>query len=145
MTRQLAIDAGQTGIRTLLVVDGVRSDESERPGILTSEPLLPQLAAVIRDAAASGPIDVVSIGSTGLTAEQTHPSGLRDRVAGHGVAEVLIAHDSVTSYLGALGDTRGAVIASGTGVVTLAVGAREVARVDGWGYLIGDPGLSRPG
>jgi glucosamine kinase len=83
---------------------------------------------------------VVSIGSTGLTAEQTDPAGLRQLVAQHGVREVLIAHDSVTSYLGALGDERGAVVAAGTGVVTLAVGATEVARVDGWGYLIGDAG-----
>lgn len=140
MTTQLAIDAGQTGIRTLLVVDGVRGDEAERPGILTSEPLLPQLAAVIRDASAPGPIDVVSIGTTGLTADQNDPSALRALVPERDVAEVLIAHDSVTSYLGALGDTRGAVVAVGTGVVTLAVGATDVARVDGWGHLIGDAG-----
>jgi N-acetylglucosamine kinase-like BadF-type ATPase len=46
----------------------------------------------------------------------------------------------LTSYLGARGAERGAVVAAGTGVVTLAVGATEVARVDGWGYLIGDAG-----
>ncbi|WBM80084.1 hypothetical protein KIV56_00185 [Cryobacterium breve] len=54
--------------------------------------------------------------------------------------DVFLAHDSVTSYLGALGDTPGAVIAVGTGVVTLAVGVGAVARVDGWGYLIADAG-----
>jgi N-acetylglucosamine kinase-like BadF-type ATPase len=32
------------------------------------------------------------------------------------------------------------VVASGTGVVTLAVGRTELARVDGWGYLLGDAG-----
>jgi N-acetylglucosamine kinase-like BadF-type ATPase len=32
------------------------------------------------------------------------------------------------------------VVASGTGVVTLAVGATDVARVDGWGNLLGDAG-----
>ena len=51
-----------------------------------------------------------------------------------------MAHDSVTSYLGALGDERGVVVASGTGVVTLAVGEKSVARVDGWGNLLGDAG-----
>lgn len=135
MSRHLAIDAGQTGIRTLVVENGVRGAERELPGILTSEPLIPQLARVIREAGDA--FDVVSIGSTGLTAEQTDPSGLRELVA---AGEVLIAHDSVTSYLGALGDQRGAVVAAGTGVVTLAVGATQVARVDGWGYLIGDAG-----
>jgi N-acetylglucosamine kinase-like BadF-type ATPase len=136
MTRQLAIDAGQTGIRTLVVENGVRGAESELPGILTSEPLIPQLATVIRDAGGTS-FDVVSIGSTGLTAEQTDPAGLRELV---GVGRVLMAHDSVTSYLGALGDHRGVVVASGTGVVTLAVGVTEVARVDGWGNLLGDAG-----
>ena len=136
MTTHLAIDAGQTGIRTLLITDDVRGPEAELPGILTSEPLIPQLAKVIRDAA-SGPIDTVSIGSTGLTREETDPGALRELV---GAGEVLMAHDSVTSYLGALGHERGAVIAVGTGVVTLAVGETEVARVDGWGNLIGDAG-----
>lgn len=134
--RHLAIDAGQTGIRTLLISDGVRGAEGELSGILTSEPLIPQLARVIA-AAGSGAFDIVSIGSTGLTAEQTDPVALRDLA---GVGEVLMAHDSVTSYLGALGDERGAVVAAGTGVVTLAVGTTEVARVDGWGNLLGDAG-----
>jgi N-acetylglucosamine kinase-like BadF-type ATPase len=129
LSRHLAIDAGQTGIRT-------RSDDDEREfaGILTSEPLIPQLARLIREL---GTFDVVSIGTTGLTADETDPSGLRELV---GAGRVLMAHDSVTSYLGALGDRRGAVVAAGTGVVTLAVGATAVARVDGWGNLIGDAG-----
>ncbi|HEV7742373.1 MAG TPA: BadF/BadG/BcrA/BcrD ATPase family protein [Pseudolysinimonas sp.] len=139
MTRHLAIDAGQTGIRTRVIDDGIRAPEGELPGILTSQPLMPQLAAVIRGASSSR-VDVVSIGSTGLIAEQTDPAGLRMLVADLGVTQVLMAHDSVTSYLGALGDQRGAVVAAGTGVVTLAVGAHDVARVDGWGNLIGDAG-----
>jgi N-acetylglucosamine kinase-like BadF-type ATPase len=139
--RHLAIDAGQTGIRTRVFADGARLADRELPGILTHEALLPQLAGVIAEAAAaSGPLDLVSIGSTGLTREQTDPAGLLGRTAAHGVRQVLMAHDSVTSYLGALGDVRGAVVAAGTGVVTLAVGESEVARVDGWGNLIGDAG-----
>lgn len=129
MSGHLAVDAGQTGIRTR-----VGDDEREFPGILTSEPLIPQLAALIRGL---GTFDLVSIGTTGLTAEETDPTALRELV---GAGQVLMAHDSVTSYLGALGDQRGAVVAAGTGVVTLAVGATAVARVDGWGYLMGDAG-----
>jgi N-acetylglucosamine kinase-like BadF-type ATPase len=53
---------------------------------------------------------------------------------------VLLAHDSVTSYLGTLGDQHGVVVASGTGSIILAVGPAGVARVDGWGYLMGDAG-----
>ncbi|MBX3194605.1 MAG: hypothetical protein KF727_05840 [Microbacteriaceae bacterium] len=135
--RHLAVDAGQTGIRTLLIVDGVRGERAEYPGLLTSEPIIPQLGRLIGTAAAGSPPDVVSIGTTGLTPEDTDPGELR-RLTSAG--QVLLAHDSVTSYLGALGDARGAVVAAGTGVVTLAVGAAAVARVDGWGYLIGDAG-----
>ena len=139
--RVLAIDAGQTGIRTLLIDDGVRGDEGELPGILTHAPLIPQLAQVVASVAATaGDIGTVTVGSTGLTREETDPVALREAAMRSGVTRVLMAHDSVTSYLGALGDERGVVVASGTGVVTLAVGAKTYARVDGWGNLLGDAG-----
>ena len=139
--RVLAIDAGQTGIRTLLIDNGKRGDEGELPGILTHAPLIPQLAQVVASVAATaGDINIVSVGSTGLTREETDPVALREAAMRSGVTRVLMAHDSVTSYLGALGDERGVVVASGTGVVTLAVGEKAVARVDGWGNLLGDAG-----
>jgi N-acetylglucosamine kinase-like BadF-type ATPase len=53
---------------------------------------------------------------------------------------VRLAHDSVTSFLGALGDRPGCVVAAGTGVVTLAAGTTQAARVDGWGWILGDAG-----
>lgn len=140
-TRILAIDAGQTGIRTLVIDAGLRGEEGELPGILTHAPLIPQLAQVVASVSATvGPIDIVSVGSTGLTREETDPVALREAAMRSGVTRVLMAHDSVTSYLGALGDERGVVVASGTGVVTLAVGETSVARVDGWGNLLGDAG-----
>ena len=144
--RVLAIDAGQTGIRTLLIDDAGgrktrRGDEGELPGILTHAPLIPQLAQVVASVSATvGDIGTVSVGSTGLTREETDPVALREAAMRSGVDRVLMAHDSVTSYLGALGDERGVVVASGTGVVTLAVGAKTYARVDGWGNLLGDAG-----
>src|SRR5690606_29911972 len=42
--------------------------------------------------------------------------------------------------LGALGPVDGAVVAAGTGVVTLASARSRVARVDGHGHLLGDAG-----
>jgi N-acetylglucosamine kinase-like BadF-type ATPase len=39
-----------------------------------------------------------------------------------------------------LGDRYGAVVAAGTGVVTLGVGPEHSTRVDGWGYIMGDAG-----
>jgi N-acetylglucosamine kinase-like BadF-type ATPase len=77
---------------------------------------------------------------SGLTDRDADPARLLSLLGGTGVREVVLAHDSTTSFLGALGDARGAVVASGTGVVTLAVGRQATARVDGWGYIMGDAG-----
>lgn len=138
----LAIDAGQTGIKAR-----IRGRDSVFAGIRTNEPLLPQLAAVVRAvieqqgiAQRGEGVSVVAAGVSGLTTREADASPLLADLADVGVRRVLLAHDSTTSFLGALGDARGAVVASGTGVVTLAVGGERVARVDGWGYLMGDAG-----
>ncbi len=137
METVLAIDAGQTAIKVR-----VRGHDLVFPGIRTGEPLLPQLAAVAHAAIERTGADpsVVSAGVSGLTEREADAAALLSRIDGPAVREVILAHDSTTSFLGALGDTRGAVVAAGTGVVTLAVGAERVARVDGWGHLMGDAG-----
>jgi glucosamine kinase len=142
MSATLTIDAGQTGIRALLHSESGQSEQFEFGGIRTDGALVPQLGeVVVRVASATGQrIGAVSAGISGFSKAETDPDELRALGAAHGVSEVYLAHDSVTSYLGALGDERGVVVAAGTGVVTLAVGATEVARIDGWGYLIGDAG-----
>lgn len=138
----LAMDAGQTAIK-------VRIERPEGavdrlfPGIRTHEPLLPQLAAVARTVALQQhlTVDVVTAGVSGLTRLESDAAGLH-RLLGlpADVRRVILAHDSVTSFLGALGDGTGAVVAAGTGVVTLGVGRSRVARVDGWGNIMGDAG-----
>ena len=138
----LAIDAGQTGMKLRLRAGSV-IDDALLPGIRTHEPLLPQLAAAVREAVEKwrpGERLVVAAGVSGLTSREADAASLRSLVADAGAGEVLLAHDSTTSYLGALGPGRGAVVAAGTGVVTLAVGADRVARVDGWGHVMGDAG-----
>lgn len=139
MSGTIGVDAGQTGIR-LRADEAGGLVEADSPGVLTDRPLMPQLAdAIITFVRANGlRPEVVGVGCSGLvTPEATELAGLLD---GTGVRRVAVAHDSTTSYLGALGDRPGAVIAVGTGVVTLAVGRTAVARVDGWGHLIGDAG-----
>jgi len=135
----LALDAGQTGIRTLLQRDGSRID-AHYPGLRTDTELFPQLATVIVDAL-SGHTGTVtlSIGMTGLTAANSNPAELLALLPGQ-VDRVLLAHDSVTGFLGSIGLGEGVMTAVGTGVVTLGVGSSAVARVDGWGNLIGDAG-----
>jgi glucosamine kinase len=137
----LAIDAGQTGIKVRVQADATARDEVF-PGIRTHEPLLAQLAAVVRTVLARSPLDisVVAAGVSGLTALEADAGGLLAAIGDPRIREVVLTHDSTTSYLGAMGDKRGAVVAAGTGVVTLAVGATTTARVDGWGYLMGDAG-----
>jgi len=131
------MDAGQSGVR-------LRLDDTllpEQPGVRTSLPVIPQLATIARQALAQAgaTTDSLAIGSTALRASSSAAELLR-QVAYLGIKRVALAHDSVTSYLGALSTARGAIVAAGTGVVTLAVGERAVVRVDGWGNIIGDAG-----
>jgi glucosamine kinase len=139
MTGLITVDAGQTGIRLRFTGAG-QTIEGAAAGVITAVPLMPQLAAAITDFTRANSLrpSAVGVGCSGLTTpEAGELLGLLD---GIGVTRVAVAHDATTSYLGALGDRPGVVIAVGTGVVTLAVGASEIARVDGWGYLMGDAG-----
>jgi N-acetylglucosamine kinase-like BadF-type ATPase len=134
----LALDAGQTGIRTRLETGDVI--EQSFVGLKTDRDLFPQLAAVITEALdGEGSEVIVSIGTTGLTADNNKPDILLALLPAQ-VTEVNVAHDSITGFLGSLGLAQGTVIAVGTGVVTLAVGPTTMTRVDGWGNLIGDAG-----
>jgi N-acetylglucosamine kinase-like BadF-type ATPase len=135
----LALDAGQTGIRSLLISVGSQVQGSY-PGLRTDTDLFPQLASVIVDALTrhDGPV-TLSIGMTGLTAANSKPAELLSLVPAQ-VERVFLAHDSVTGFLGSIGLGKGVMTAVGTGVVTLGVGTTAIARVDGWGNLIGDAG-----
>lgn len=92
----------------------------------------------------------VALGVSGLTEAETRADLLHGELAQQDLIQhqfpdsempsLWLTHDSVTSYLGALGEARGVVVAAGTGVVTLAVGQQHVARVDGWGSIMGDAG-----
>jgi glucosamine kinase len=137
----LAVDAGQTAIKVRLDTPDLR-DELLFRGIDTHEPLLPQLAAVVRESVerTHGAPALVTAGISGLTERDADAGALLSLVNGTGIRGAMLAHDSTTSFLGALGHRHGAVVAAGTGVVTLAVGAHAVARVDGWGYIMGDAG-----
>ncbi|MGN6273860.1 MAG: N-acetylglucosamine kinase [Protaetiibacter sp.] len=136
----LALDAGQTGIKTRLTRADAAPVERVFPGVRTDQALLPQLAAVTREAAGGVPLDALAAGVSGLTSVEHDAGELRSLLHHAAPGRVLLAHDSVTSYLGTLGDQHGVVVASGTGSIILAVGPAGVARVDGWGYLMGDAG-----
>ncbi|GAB3192487.1 BadF/BadG/BcrA/BcrD ATPase family protein [Nesterenkonia suensis] len=147
---QLALDAGQTATKVRIRRPGVPPESLEMAGVQTHRPLLPQLRDIIRALGHAGLRGgdgraAVAVGVSGLTAPDADAADLlrlldgSDTTDAH-IGSVRLAHDSVTGYLGALGAVRGVVVAAGTGVVTLGVGARSVARVDGWGHLMGDAG-----
>lgn len=134
----IAIDGGQTAIK---VFDG--RSRSTFPALRTNTELMPQLADVVGRVTHHLPrtdTRTVAVGTTGLTGAESDPRILLDLCQEFGVNKVILAHDSITSFLGAVGLRRGVVVAAGTGVVTFGVGEREAARVDGWGNLMGDVG-----
>ena len=135
----LAIDCGSTGI-SWSISGGSAFLGGSGAGLDTSRPIEPQLVERVRTIL--GDTDarprVLACGSAGLDRPDAGATlaALRDS----SIEQVVLAHHSTTGYLGALGTNEGVMIACGTGVVTLAVGADEVARVDGWGWLAGDAG-----
>lgn len=143
----LALDAGQTSTKGLVLHAEDVIQELVLPAVVTSRPLLPQLVDIVQQAAqqidttqAKTPIQAVALGVSGLTPPETNADQLLAMIGDPQLRHIRLTHDSVTSYLGALGTTKGVVIASGTGVVTLAIGEKQVARVDGWGSFMGDAG-----
>jgi N-acetylglucosamine kinase-like BadF-type ATPase len=140
---RLAIDGGQTGTR-LRLTDAAHTVlvEHEAPGLLTDRPVLPQVAeyATALSTGSGHPVHEVALGLSGLTPAASRPDVLLEAVAPLGVRTVALAHDSVSGYLAANGTETGAMLAVGTGVVILAVSETAVAKVDGWGYLVGDSG-----
>jgi glucosamine kinase len=133
---RLSLDAGQTSIRfRIRDADGTR--DLVLPGVRTDSSTVDQVAAVVEAHAELSPTSV-AVGLSGFDAAPDAASRILARSAS--ARRVVVAHDSVTGYLGANGDAQGAVAAIGTGVVVLGVGPAGVARVDGWGYLVGDAG-----
>lgn len=131
----LAVDGGQSGIRLRLAGQSVDGD-----GVLGAGDVQQQLARAVSMEVArrDWKPDIVAAGLSGLADGEAAPALLLDAVPSASVA--LLAHDSVTSMLGALAARPGAVVAAGTGVVTLATGPGGVARIDGHGHLVGDAG-----
>lgn len=139
MAGYLACDIGQAGARFR-----IRSDRGvvdvDGPAITLDLPLVPQWAAVLRAVLAehrTHEVDTVLLGSPGAEGD---PAPALLAALDAPVTTVAVAHEAVTGYLGALGLTTGCVITASVGTSCLAVGPRETARVDGWGYLMGDAG-----
>jgi N-acetylglucosamine kinase-like BadF-type ATPase len=149
VTPALAVDAGQTEIRVALADERDPPLAARAPGVLRldgaavgADEVAGALVAALEALGPLPPIEAVGVGLSGFEAareEDLRHVGelLRARV---GATRVTIASDGVTSLLGALGESLGAVVAAGTGTVCVARGPQRWAKVDGWGSLLGDDG-----
>jgi N-acetylglucosamine kinase-like BadF-type ATPase len=144
----LAVDAGQTEIRAALTCErGPRT--ATAPGVLRlggvtgpDDVAAGLLAAVVGLGALPEPTPPAGIGLSGFEAasdedlRRVHDLLRREL----GLQRLAIASDGLTSLLGALGDRPGGVVAAGTGTVCVARRGDRMAKVDGWGSLLGDAG-----
>jgi len=144
----VAVDGGQSSTRVALVRGGQRVASGAGPGVPAParERGPARIAEAVAAACADAGVDpsglALAAGLTGLAEASGHvdevAAALRARL---GVARMRLAGDLVTAHLGALAGASGAMVAAGTGAVALAVGPDGAsARVDGWGYLVGDAG-----
>ncbi|MEI5583770.1 MULTISPECIES: BadF/BadG/BcrA/BcrD ATPase family protein [unclassified Agromyces] len=134
---RFTLDAGQSSIRLRVSVAGAEARELVLPGVRTDRSPIEQVAAVVEGNRALAP-ESVAVGLSGFDAAPDAAGHLL--AAAPSVRRAAVAHDSVTGYLGANGESEGVVAAVGTGVVVLGVGPTAIARVDGWGALLGDAG-----
>ena len=139
---ELLVDVGQTGTQWRVVGQGALGRIRTDIGLDGSIQILGQVAGVISTALATvSGASTVCVGVSGLDDVTTGAAdGLMALLAGKDVARVIVAHDSVTSALGAIGDSDGVVLAIGTGIVAMGIGPSKAVRVDGWGSVLDDAG-----
>jgi glucosamine kinase len=145
----LAVDAGQTEIRAVLVDDERGPRMATAPGVLQmggsvgpEEVAAGLMAAVTGLGPLPGPPLPTGVGLSGL---ESIDNGDLDRLAqllrrDLRAARLAIASDALTALLGALGARDGVVVAAGTGTACLGRRGERLAKVDGWGALLGDAG-----
>ncbi|MFB6848968.1 N-acetylglucosamine kinase [Streptomyces sp. NPDC056373] len=149
----LAVDSGGSGLRAVIgtaergPLARRAAGEPVRTGERGIDPehfmarLVPLVAALTAEAGAV-PLTTVAVGAAGMA---SLGDGLRAELPGAlarewGVRRVALAADAVTAYMGALGARPGAVIAGGTGLITMGTDLTGWRRADGWGHLLGDCG-----
>jgi len=143
MTRVLAVDGGQSGIR-LKSTEQAGTVEVEGVSRLEGETMR-MVASAVESAWQQGhfaPVDRVVLGLTTSPPTPAAAEELAALVAAiAGASEVWIANDTVTAHAGALSAEPGVALIAGTGIACLAVKETGDARsVDGDGYLLGDAG-----
>lgn len=149
----LAVDSGGSGLRVALGTTGRgalgrrSSPGPVRTGARGIDPddllarLAPLAGALAAETGAPPPTTAV-VGAAGFS---TLADALRAELPAalareFGVRTTALVADAVTSYVGALGARPGAVVAAGTGLITIGTDLTAWQRADGWGHLLGDCG-----
>ncbi|MEU6377110.1 BadF/BadG/BcrA/BcrD ATPase family protein [Streptomyces sp. NPDC046909] len=149
----LAVDSGGSGLRVVVgTVDrGPLAQRESREPVRTGargidpvhlmEQLVPMVRALTTETGVAR-LRTAAVGAAGFT---TLGEALRAELPGalgreFGVHDIALAADAVTAYVGALGATRGAVVAAGTGLIAIGTDLTRWHRADGWGHLLGDCG-----
>lgn len=156
----LGADSGGSGLRIALArVAGPGASLDTAGTVTSSEPvrtgpegidadhmlgrLVPAARQLLAEAdGAGGKLDAVCVGAAGMA---TLGGGLRAALPGalrreFGARRIALVADAVTGYAGALGESPGAVVAGGTGLIAVGTDLHEWRRADGWGHLLGDCG-----
>jgi N-acetylglucosamine kinase-like BadF-type ATPase len=146
-TVDLAIDAGQPGIRFGVARGGVLLRRAGAPGLTYDRAggpagILDRRAGPMQRLVTDDPVDSLCLGLTSVLRRDADyralAEALRDRFRAR---RVLLCGDVVTAHAGALAMAPGVVLAAGTGAIALGVTADGRHRsVDGGGYLYGDAG-----
>jgi glucosamine kinase len=145
----LGVDVGQSGMRARVVdADGLALLDQAGPGLSPgTEPVMGSLSFIqgmVSAAAVHGRVESIALGVTGTNGRvPAINSDVLAAARNFGARRFLVADDSYTSYVGAVGlsGEPAAVVAAGTGVVVLATNAEDRwSKVDGWGPQIGDLG-----
>ncbi|MFJ8600201.1 BadF/BadG/BcrA/BcrD ATPase family protein [Streptomyces shenzhenensis] len=143
MPSRLLVDVGQTGTRLRIESDAAETIDDDSVGVRPGSHPESYLAQVAHETLSRHQVrvDTVAAGLSGLQGAGGDAESVLDRLVGFGVTHVVLADDAVTGYLAALALAPGVVLSVGTGVVALATtGDQALARVNGWGHLLGDDG-----
>lgn len=142
------VDVGGGGIRVRLRAgDDRRKARDHGPvprlaGAIDTKRLSSRVGGLISGAAPPGTaFRRIAIGLTGMPG-LVQPADLAEQLRTFvDTRSVVVASDSLTTHLGALGGEAGCVVSAGTGAISLGTDHRSIwNRADGWGFLLGDAG-----
>jgi N-acetylglucosamine kinase-like BadF-type ATPase len=134
----LGVDAGGTGTRAALVIDGVATERysGDHFNFLLSGDGVPRMAALARAARPAA----VGIGVPGIAREPGAAAAFAAAVSEACRVPARVAPDATVAWLGAFLGSPGIVVIAGTGSVAVGGSPGALQRVGGHGHLLGDEG-----